>query len=483
MSVPDVATAAVAYAPGSFEPSRHYYDRVLNAHLHPLVRYFRSLTNAQLAARYCHLHPEASAVRVTQALSEVPTHFRWAGADLFHATTERGNRRNVVVETNSSPSGQKSMPFDDAGEMGGYETLIARSFLPSLKRRGLPSGALAVLSDKNATETTGYAAAMAELSGESVWWVPWSADDPDPPARFDDGLLSVRDRDGAWHPVRAALKYVTQRPWTRIPPVTRTFIYNPTLICLAGGRNKLMAAKAYDLFNSELDGTGLTLRTPETIWDVSKREVPLWVERMGGVAVVKVPYANAGQGVFTITNAGELAAFMETEFQYDLFVVQALIGNIGWSSRSRGERLYHVGTVPNRAGDIYAADLRLMIGAGPDGWFPVAVYARRAREPLAPRLEDATSDSWSMLGTNLSVRRDDGSWATEPERLLLMDARDFNRLGVGLDDLTEAYIQSVLAATAIDRMAQRLLNSKGAFRRRMFQSLNPDDALGREVIT
>src|SRR5690606_28375107 len=127
-----------------------------------------------------------------------------------------------------------------------------------------------------------------------------------------------------------------------------------------------------------------------------------------------------------------------------------------------------------------AADLRLMIGAGPDGWFPVAVYARRAREPLAPRLEDATSDSWSMLGTNLSVRRDDGSWATEPERLLLMDARDFNRLGVGLDDLTEAYIQSVLAATAIDRMAQRLLNSKGAFRRRMFQSLNPDDALGRE---
>ena len=42
-----------------------------------------------------------------------------------------------------------------------------------------------------------------------------------------------------------------------------------------------MAAKAYDFYNAELQSTGLMIRTPETIWDVAKNEVPLWVERMG----------------------------------------------------------------------------------------------------------------------------------------------------------------------------------------------------------
>ncbi len=41
-----------------------------------------------------------------------------------------------------------------------------------------------------------------------------------------------------WERVRAAIRYVTQKPWNRIPPITRTLIYNPVLACLAGGRNK-----------------------------------------------------------------------------------------------------------------------------------------------------------------------------------------------------------------------------------------------------
>ena len=41
-----------------------------------------------------------------------------------------------------------------------------------------------------------------------------------------------------WSPVRAALRYVTQKPWNRIPALTKTFMYNPVLACLAGGRNK-----------------------------------------------------------------------------------------------------------------------------------------------------------------------------------------------------------------------------------------------------
>ena len=38
--------------------------------------------------------------------------------------------------------------------------------------------------------------------------------------------------------------------------------------------------------------------------------------------MVKVPYANAGQGVWTITHEGELKEFMAIEHRYDSFIVQ-----------------------------------------------------------------------------------------------------------------------------------------------------------------
>ncbi len=468
----------------SFVAHEHFYPQVVNAHIHPMVKFLFSLGNERIARRYCHLNPAASYERVCELLSMSTTHMRWGGADLFYTTDEHGARQMVVIETNSSPSGQKSMPLlDDEVEQGGYRALLERAFLPMLKRRGvLKEGGLAILSDKNIMETMGYAKVLADLTGESVWHVPWHEDDEDPPARVSaSGVLEVRDGQGQWHGIRGALKYVTQRPWTRIPPVMKTVVLNSTLVCLAGGRNKLLASKAYDFFNAELREEGLKIHCPETIWDVSLHEVPLWVRRMGGYAVVKVPYSNAGQGVYTITSEQELEAFMAHSHRYDCFIVQALIGNLEWTSNSSTGRLYHVGTVPNKAGQIHVADVRMMVGSGADGFFPVALYARRAREPLAARLDEARS-SWDMLGTNLSIR-DDGQWSTQTERLMLMDSRHFNRLGLGLDDLVKAYIQTVLSVHAIDRMASRLVNSKGRFRAKLFSSVNPDEVLNREIVS
>lgn len=466
--------------PGGFEPEAHYYPRVPNAQLHPLVKSFLHLGNERIATRYCHLHPEADAKTVHAVLATAPRLFRWAGADLFHVTNDKGVRKNVVVETNSCPSGQKSMPLrDDQQEAGGFRVLLEESFLPALKaRRHLPEGHLAVLADKNPMETMGYAHALADLTGETVFHVTMPHDDWQSVARWNDGVLSIC-HDGEWLPVRAAFRYVTQKPWTRIPAFARTFIYNPVIVCLAGGRNKLLAAKAYDLLNARMKDKGLQVQTPETIWDVSRVEVPLWVERMGGVAVVKNPYSNAGQGVYTITSPRELDAFMTIDHDYDRFVVQGLVGNLQWTSRTRGDRLYHVGTVPDRHQRIFVADFRFMVGSNPDGFFPVALYARRARLPLADTLTD-DADSWGMLGTNLSVRKDEG-WSTEPTRLMLFDQRDFNRLGIGLDDLVEAYLQTCLSVIAIDEMAVRLRSSKGKLKRRLFRSLVPDDALLREI--
>lgn len=472
--------ASVVVTPGSFEPARHFYPRVLNAQIHPLVRFFMDLGNDRIAERYCHLHPQAVPEAVHAALLHRTRLFRWGGADLLHTVSDRGSRHIVVIETNSCPSGQKSMPLlVEREEQAGYRALLERAFMPLLNGR-LPRGELAVLYDKNEVETSGYAAVLADLTGEAVHLVPCFADDDDLPTRFIDGVLEIRDPSGCWRPIRAALRYVTQRPWTRIPPLAKTLVFNPVIVCLAGGRNKMLAAKAYDLFNAELAEHGLGVMAPETIWDIGREEVPLWVQRMGGKAVVKVPYSNAGQGVFTITRPEELEAFMDLQHRYDRFIVQALVGNIGWSSRGREGSLYHVGTVPSKKGSIYAADLRFMVGCGPEGFFPVAIYARRANSPLSRDLDDAPS-SWDMLGTNLSQRLADGSWTTDTERLMLMDSRDFNRLGIGIDALTDAYLQTVLAVTAIDRMATALTTTKGRFRRRFFMGVNPDAALAREV--
>jgi hypothetical protein len=89
-------------------------------------------------------------------------------------------------------------------------------------------------------------------------------------------------------------------------------------------------------------------------------------------------------------------------------------------------------------------------------------------------------DTWDMLGTNLSVKLPDGGWTTDTSRLILMDRKDFNQLGLGIDDLIDAYIQTVLSVIAIDRMSVRLMEN-GTFDYQLFRSLNPDDALLNEI--
>jgi hypothetical protein len=107
------------------------------------------------------------------------------------------------------------------------------------------------------------------------------------------------------------------------------------------------------------------------------------------------------------------------------------------------------------------------------------MYARRARSPLEAQL---TTNSWDVLGTNLSVKKAQNEWDSETSRLMLMDRKDFNSLGIGIDDLIEAYIQSVLSVIAIDKMAKRLINKKGQFKMKLFKSLDNDEALLKEIM-
>ena len=101
--------------------------------------------------------------------------------------------------------------------------------------------------------------------------------------------------------------------------------------------------------------------------------------------------------------------------------------------------------------------------------------------------------SWEMLGTNLSVKTANDDWTTEAQRLLLMDRKDFNQLGIGIDDLIDAYIQTILSVIAIDKMAQRLMQPvvhvspnpahqpPMVFNFDLFESLNPDQVFLDEI--
>jgi hypothetical protein len=435
----------------------------------------------RIVERFCHLNPRVDKEQLTAWLKYRPKYMQWSGTDLFNVTTEKGVKHMVVLETNSSPSGQKSMPLlNENDELGGYRRLIEQSFLPYVKSKRTIMGDYAIIYDKNEMEASGYAVVLAQLVKEAVYLVPYFKDDKDPSVRFIDEIMEVRDEQGEWHEIKAAFRYVTQKPWNRIPVKTKTVIYNPIVACLAGGRNKRMASKAYEIFNAELNEANLKIRSPETINDVKFNEIPLWVERFDGHAVIKNPYANAGQGVYTITSKEELDAFKAEKHDYNDYIVQSLIGNYNWSTKSSEGKYYHVGMIPNKKNDIYVADLRFMIAATVNGFMPIAMYARRAEKPLTEIL-NATDGSWEMLGTNLSVKTTDG-WDSETRRLKLMDTKDFNQLGLSLDSLIEGYIQSVLSTIAIDQMAQQLIGTKKNFKRKLFDAINGDPILLEEIM-
>ncbi len=469
--------------PGSFVNHQHWYPKALNATIHPMINFFLNLDNQLIIDRYCHLHPKVKANRLKEVINYQPHYYCWSGADLINVTNAKGKRQMVVIENNSCPSGQKSMPLPaDTQPQGGYKDLIEKSFHPYSKiRRVSTTEAIAVFYDKNIMEASGYAATMADVYNRPVYLVPFYDKVENANIRYRNHYIEILTEQRRWKKVIAAFRYVTQKPWNRIPVYTKTKIYNPIIACLAGGRNKLIAAKAYNQYNTLLNNMGLKIRTPETIWDVNKEQVPVWVKRLGGQAVIKVPYSNAGQGVYTVVNDAELNTFMSGDYEYSKFIVQSLIGNYKWSSRMETGKFFHLGTIPNAKGETYVFDLRMMICSTPAGFRPVCVYSRKAHKPLADDLLNGAS-SWDMLGTNLSYRDKHGDWLADTTRLILMDRRDFNHLGMGLDDLIEAYIQTILSTIAIDKMALKLTNYRGQFNAELFASFNDDPLLLREIM-
>lgn len=446
--------------PGDFEPTDHWYPRVLNSNIHPLVAYFINLSHDQMVERYHRLHPSSDSKAITKILKYQPQYFRWAGTDLMHVTNHEGNRKLTVIETNSCPSGQKSMPLIDLNvEQGGYRRLIEKTFKPMVDTH-LEKGALAVIYDKNPMENIGYAATIADLFGENVYLAKFDKDDQDPPVKFVDRKMFIRNEKDEWEEIRASFRYVTQEPWNRLPENSRTLLMNPIEACLAGGRNKEVASRAYDVFNAEFEESGINIFTPKTFTNVSYNELKKYYQILGGSMVIKVPDSNAGQGVYTVVSEEELDYAFSQLDKNDLYIVQQLIHSNYSKGLDPTQAWYHVGTIPDNKGRSYAFDLRLMMHATADGIRPLAVYSRRSGFPLNQPLPEGMN-SWEVYGTNLSVKGEDG-WTYADERLMLFDVRNFGQLGLGIDELIKGFVQSAMALYAIDQNAIKTFGDKGA---------------------
>jgi hypothetical protein len=202
--------------PGPFERSKHFYERSLKAKMHPIVKQFLELSTEERIQRYCELYPSVDRAKLTELLSYVPSHLFWAGVDLLNMQSGSDSLAAMtILETNSCPSGQKSVPRRNDTDEGGYESLMralleaAAVFEPAKEIAG---GVLAAIYDKNVLEVSGYAKQLANLSGENVYLVELYDDDISPCARWNEnGVLEVLSSETSiWLPVRAAFRYVTQ---------------------------------------------------------------------------------------------------------------------------------------------------------------------------------------------------------------------------------------------------------------------------------
>ena len=473
----------VLIRPNSFQLNKHYYPAVLLSSLSSKAEQFLSLDNQTIAHRYSQKYGEVNTEELSKLLKSSPLFFGWSGGDLFHVHDRREKdmqEKMLLIEMNTCPSGQKSMPNR---HQNGYHDMMRRMFKP-LIMSWKTKGALAVIFDQSPMEARGFAEALADVMNENVFYVKFENKEKlSIDVKFIDRQLAVKDATGEWHLIRAAFRYVTQKPWNRIPLNTKTLIVNPIVACLAGGRNKMLASHAYQLFNEKYAKHGIQIRVPETIINVHREDIPSCIKKLGGMGVIKVPYLNSGQGIFTVVNDKELNKFMTMVpvSSYHSYIVQSLIGHHSWDTND-SRRYTHVLTSSEEKNDGYVKDLRVQICSSPDGFKATSIYCRRARQPLSSDI-NMIDHSWEMLGTNLCVKKGSeasSEWTTESDRLIIMSDNDTS--GLSIDNLIDGYVQTVLGTLAIDQLAQQLMDEDGNFNMILFKSLNDDDDLISEIL-
>lgn len=466
------------FEPKKLNPVDLGYGLAHGSSSHHLVDQFLKMSQEEIAASYA-FRQGIKKERVLELLKRETTYMLWSGSDILNVIDVNGKKRKVILETNSCPSGAKDLPSANFGclEDSAYGKILSATLLPRIEREG----DLAVLWDKNKVETKAYGQVLANLTGRRVHYIPLFNQDDVKQLNFDPHTLKINGFNiaGTW-------RYVTQEPWKRISVYPKTVMINPIIACIAGGRNKLIAAKAYNEFNQ--NNPDLAIDIPYTTEEMNKQEVINLLKKWK-YGVVKLPYSNAGQGVFTIASERDLKEFEQEVSADKSLILQQLIGFEQITSNGTMSPLTHVGGIVD--GKRFAIDLRMMVingqhQDGQTGYKPVSLYARRAAQPLEDLCKPDVP-SWEVLGTNLSELTgkekytNRKKWAVHNDRRIVTTEKDFPQLDLSLDDLVDAYVTTVKANAAINDIAEYLMEG-GEFHPQRFSELNGDQTIVKTLI-
>ena len=148
----------------------------------------------------------------------------------------------VVIENNSALDRSLCHCWTTTRNRG-YRLLMERTIKPLIKsrKRATFQGEWRWFHDKNPMEALGYARAMADVLMKM--YTMWLSSGRSGTARPLPAMEDVRNgEDGEWHQIRRRFRYLTQRPWTRLPIQSKTLIPQPHH-CLPGwGRNKMLTS-------------------------------------------------------------------------------------------------------------------------------------------------------------------------------------------------------------------------------------------------
>jgi len=467
--------------PGEFQRKNHWYPQALDAKIHPEIKKFFELSAEDLVRIYQENHPFAKAEVLMNLIHTRPQYFKWAGCDLISTVQSQGEKKMVVIETNSCPSGQKSMPLlYEQNPLGGYKTVIENAFCDVVGSLPKSDGSLAVLYDKNYVENSGYAQVIANVFQEPVYLVEWKNTETPSPVRYSQNRMEICIAENEWIPLRAAYRYITQKPWNRLRSNTKTLLFNPIVVDIAGGRNKIMAHAAYTEFNEKHALDGIKIELPKTEINVPKNDIPALFQKFHKEIVVKIPYSNAGQGVFTILNEKELDDFMKIPGIYDCYLVQELIAAPTEIRKSQMDRIFHTGFVNQDDQHLYAFDIRMMVCNTSKGLRPAAIYGRKAHNDLESELVQSMK-SWDVYGTNLSIKLAENSWDSDTSRLCLMSEEDFPSFNLNMNQWVESYFQTIFSVLAIDDLSEQILLPNKSLDLKKILSVNNDRKLVNEI--
>ena len=386
--------------------------------LSPEVAELLTMSPEEAARLYRQRDPDIQVEALSALLRAGSRHFKLSGVDFLRTDKSPGF---VALETNSAPGFAYCTPGNDAWEWAYLRTASWFAQLATDRQRNH----LALLTEsKLPCETVGFAAALSQTLGYQV--PVYGPRHLQAATRGERGELRIENRS-----VLGGLRYLHDAPWRWLPPDAPGCFVNGTAVDLAGGRDKVAAFQAYESFDRQRRSGIPALSIPRS-WVLRS---PQDLERLPADCVVKAPRLNSGEGIDFLAH-GERPAVGDHDFPR---LGQALIWPVG--SAAAGE-------VRQRLIDGFVHDLRVVVGSGPAGFFPLMIYSRQARLPYQDGLQGPALKA--ALTTNIAVPQAQGGHRFEYQRLVFPTRDGWDHLALDAEDFAVMFIQAALATLAID---------------------------------